>query len=452
LNIIFHSSNNLEGSINLEFLEADYMPQVEEAIRKYRGKVELKGFRKGQAPYEIVKKMNGPEILFRTVMELVTKKLQDAVAEHKVNLWSNPLMTENPFYTSHININQPGTLNFTFEYGLIPEIDFSKLEEIEVEKYEIHLVSDITIDEAIKKARIQHGTSQEVPQSEAGDILYGTLTSADGDNKPIYLPVDIKTSGNNVSLLGIQPQNKLILQLGPDKRYSLSEDNKEYKETLAILNSLDGEYEFTVEKIYRTIPADLNEEFFFKILGENKAFTIQEFKEQLRDIFMKQAQMAANSLLDSHLKQAVMHQLSFDLPENFIKNKLRTEYTTWNEDNIEQLYQYTHSNLRWSLVVDKFAGLNDLSVTMDEISALVKRDSEYNSITSTDSSSTEEKSKQKVEKSFLNEEIDEQYKQAYDFLLQQKTLDTFKNKIKLQIKKKDTEEFKELLAELQQKM
>ncbi|OJW73496.1 MAG: hypothetical protein BGO68_03590 [Candidatus Amoebophilus sp. 36-38] len=451
MNIKFHNSENLEGNIILELLEEDYLPQVDQAMKKYRAKVDLKGFRKGQAPYTLVKKMYGPEILFQTVMDVVKKTLHDYLDNQKLSLWGNPLMTESSLYDSDIDFNNPGILTFKFEYGLIPPIDFKKLEEIKVDKYTIKHVSEATINEMITKAQLRYGTLKEVTQSEAGDTVHGVLINASGYRKAIYLPAESKINENDVVFLGLQPQNELTLQLKAGQTDISLKDTRAYKEPLEILQALTGEYQFIVEKISRPIPAELDSDFFSKVLGSEKVLTIESFKEELSNILINHTQMVADSIFDTDLKQVITQNLPFDLPENFIKKQLRANHPEWEENVVDSFFEYTRPNLRWNFFVDTFIEENKLEITVSEINSVMRTKFKNNPSIYEEGTLDEEELNKKVEKGFLKGEAAKPYKEAYDWILQKKTLDALRDQINIHTQEKTVEEFNQMLDELQQK-
>jgi FKBP-type peptidyl-prolyl cis-trans isomerase (trigger factor) len=172
LNINFHQSTPLEGEIVIALAEEDYMPAVAESIRTYRSKTEVKGFRKGQVPANIIQKMYGPEIVFRTTFDLAIKNLNSYLQDHSLNLLQDPIMVDNTLYAAdQVNVTHPGTIEIKFAYGLKPEVDLSSLPQVEVDQFEIKGVSDNAIMDVIKRLQTQYGTTQEVTQAEPGDKL-----------------------------------------------------------------------------------------------------------------------------------------------------------------------------------------------------------------------------------------------------------------------------------------
>lgn len=451
MNIIFHKSGLLEADLTIDLVEEDYIPRVEQAILQYRSKVNLKGFRKGQVPQGLIKKMYGPDILLQTVMEIVTKTIQEYVQEQKLTLWGDPIMVENPLYNSTINLHNPGNIQIKFECGLVPEVDLTQLNKVEVERWEIKDVADNTVDEAIKKVQLQYGDAIEVTKSEPGDMVYGLLTDDADFKQSVYLPAELKFEKNATDLLGMEVSEKRILQLDPKQPYTLPKASPAHQETLSLLSSLEGEYQFIVEKIYRTVPAELNETFFSNILGENKNFTLEEFKQKFSDSFIAYTQNIADSLLGNNLKQAVIKYLSLELPEAFIKKRLKSKNPTWEEALVDQFYAYMQPNLSWDLIAEKLGQEHGIQVTIEEIVELIKSKARTTRSYTQLATLPVEELKKRIEKSFANGEVDQRYKEAYDSIFQEKTLHILKDKVNIHTKEASVEEFNQMLDDLSKK-
>jgi trigger factor len=451
LNIIFHKSGPLEADLTIDLVEEDYLPRIEQAILQYRSKVNLKGFRKGQVPHALVKKMYGPDVLLQTVMETVSSAIQNYVQEQKLTLWGDPIMVENPLYNSTINLQNPGNIQIKFECGLVPEVDLTQLNQVEVERWEIKDVADNTVDEAIKKIQLQYGDAIEVTKSEQGDMVYGILTNNADFKQLVYLPAEIRFEKNATDLLGIEVLEERTLQLDPKQSYALPKASAANQETLSLLSSLEGKYQFIVEKIYRTVPAELNETFFSNILGEDKNFTLEEFKQKFSDSFIAYTQNVADSLLGNNLKQAVIKYLSLELPETFIKKRLKSKNPTWEQALVDQFYAYMQPNLSWDLIAEKLGQEHGTQVTMEEIVELIKSKARTTKNYAQLATLPGDELKKRIEKSFASGEVDQRYKEAYDSIFQEKTLHILKDKVNIHTKETSVEEFNQMLDDLSKK-
>ncbi len=443
MNINFHQRAPLEGEIVIELTEEDYMPSVAESIRTRRTKTDVKGFRRGQAPASMIQKMYGPEILLRTTLDLAIKNLNSYLQDHTLHLLQDPIMVDNTLYAAdHVDIAHPGIIEIKFVCGLKPEIDLSSLHQIEIDQFEIKSISDASIMDVIQRVQTQHGTTQEVMQAEPGDMIYTSLTPTTESTQAIYLPAaGMKIGKQDISFVGLQPHDKLTLHFSPELPYTLPNTQTHYQETTKLLDRLTGTYEAAIEKIYRPVLAELDQDFFLKIFPHHEVTTLDELKDKVKDILTRHAQVEADNLLMNKLKQAVLTHLSFELPENFIKKGLKTQFPKWNEETIEAYYRlYTQNSLRWSLIAEKMIQEYDIHVSTIEVA-------QYLQLTSHGSHASLEALSKKIEQSFAIGNPDKSYQDAYHWATEAKVLNALKTKVNLHIQEKTVEEFNTFVAD-----
>ena len=74
--------------VTLNVAKADYEESVEKALKDYRKRVSLKGFRPGNAPMGLVKKMYGKAILWDELNRVVSKNLMEYLKNEKIDFHS----------------------------------------------------------------------------------------------------------------------------------------------------------------------------------------------------------------------------------------------------------------------------------------------------------------------------------------------------------------------------
>lgn len=420
------------------------MPLVAAGIRARRAETEIKGFRRGQAPVNIIQKMYGLGILSRTTLELATKELNSYLQENTLELIDSPLMVENTLSrVEHVDIEHPGKIEIKFMYGLKPKIALSSLHQIEIDDFEIKDVSDDSIADAIKRLQIQYGTTQEGMQAEPGDSVYVSLTSATGSVQTTYLPAGgMKIGKQDVSLVGLKPHDKLTLNFSPAHYCSLPHVPTYYQESSQLLNQLTGAYEVTVEKIYRPVLAELNQDFLLQIFPQQEVTTIDELREEVRLTLIRHAQIDAESLLTGNIKQALFKHLSFDLPANFLKKRIQSQFPDWSEELVETYYRvYRENSLRWSLICEKVIQEFDIHISTADIAQQLQ-------LTYPSSNISLEQLSKKIEQSFTTGKLDKSYLDAYHWVTESQVLDVLKDKVTLRIQKKTVEEFNAHVAHM----
>ena len=74
MNITREPKGELSAYLKLELVPQDYEGKVAEELKNYRKKVTMHGFRPGQVPMGIVKKMYGQAVLMDQINKIVAAK------------------------------------------------------------------------------------------------------------------------------------------------------------------------------------------------------------------------------------------------------------------------------------------------------------------------------------------------------------------------------------------
>ena len=120
---------NVPGQLQelaIEIQKEDYAENVEKALKKKRREVAVPGFRVGNAPMGMVKKMYGQNILLLEIDKLVNEQIEKFFKDNDIKFVFEPLPVEEK---SKIDFENPDNFTFVYEYVLRPEvtIDFSAM-------------------------------------------------------------------------------------------------------------------------------------------------------------------------------------------------------------------------------------------------------------------------------------------------------------------------------------
>ena len=118
-----------------------YQKRLDDIVEEYKPRMDIKGFRKGKAPKEIILKQYG-ESLEHEMQEKMIQESWDTISkEKKVETLSMPNLT-------NLKKEDDG-LHISFEYYKLPDFTLPDFTQIKVEK-NIYEVSDKTLAEAYK--------------------------------------------------------------------------------------------------------------------------------------------------------------------------------------------------------------------------------------------------------------------------------------------------------------
>ncbi|KFZ31492.1 trigger factor [Pseudidiomarina salinarum] len=141
---------------------------------EYRDR-QIKGFRKGKVPPNVLQKLYGKEARSRAASNLMQSKYFEAIMQEKLNPAGPPAIEP--------TVNETGKdLEFTATFEVYPEVEVKALDKLTVEKPEVE-VTDVDVDTMLETLRKQHAGWKEVKRkSKKGDRITIDFTgSVDGE-------------------------------------------------------------------------------------------------------------------------------------------------------------------------------------------------------------------------------------------------------------------------------
>lgn len=144
-----------------EIQEADLLPYRERAIAQLGANVEIKGFRKGKVPADVIEKEFGDmRILDEMAHMAISESYPQLLEEHKLDAIGRPSVS-----VTKLAVGNP--LGFTITTAVVPEIklpDYAKIASSVMKGKDDATISDGELDEAmlhIRKMRFQDEAMKE---------------------------------------------------------------------------------------------------------------------------------------------------------------------------------------------------------------------------------------------------------------------------------------------------
>jgi trigger factor len=372
MNITKENIDHLNAKIKIKIEPADYAEKVNAAIKKASKSIKMPGFRPGMVPNGMVNKMYGKAIRAEEVNRLAVEKLISFLDENKIEYLGQPLPSETE---NDIDWENQSEFEFIYDLGLAPMIDISGIEGKSFDLFVVEM-DEQSLNENIEALRKRQGKNTEVESVEEGSLVVGTFAELDengaekegGFKKSTYIMFDNITNDNTKNTLsGKKVNDKIILH--PVDAYKDKLTASIYLGVKEVeMDALPAQTSFTITSISKTVPADLNQEFYDKIFGEGVVSTEEEFRSRLADIMSQDAQAESNVKLMNDIRKHLLETVVFDLPDNFlkrwmfVKNKDKAEQEKINED-----YDNNKDVIRWELIRKKIADDNGIQVAQEEI-------------------------------------------------------------------------------------
>ena len=360
-------------TINIE--KADYEGNFNKELKKYRKDANLKGFRKGMAPMNYVKKIFGKQLLAEEINKTLQEQLGVALKDVKIFGDPMPNETQEPVDFNPMKLQD---YEFKFDLGLIAEFELAGVDANEsYDGYRVK-VSDKVIEEQFTNAQKRFGERSVIEDGniEAKDLvkvaakeLDGKEVKEGGHTAEFSIPVDQSTEELAKALMTKKKGDTIQLNVHDVETESTKEIVRQYVLGIDKDDETVGEmFECEIIEVSRVELAEVNQEFFDKQFGEGVVASETEAKDKIRIDMNKSIQKNAEAILFRDIQEKLIEKNSFALPEEFLKRwiKFSNENEVTNEQ-IEREFPLFSKELRWSVIKGKLIEKFDLKVTEEEV-------------------------------------------------------------------------------------
>lgn len=130
--------DDLNLQVTFEVVPEDYAEIERKKLSERRRTAEFKGFRKGNVPASLIKKVYGEQILVDSVNEVLGEALDSYVKNNKLHILGEPLTSEDQ---PEIKWEDGEKMVFKFDMGLSPEINVEAEKTDEVVSYQVTIAA-----------------------------------------------------------------------------------------------------------------------------------------------------------------------------------------------------------------------------------------------------------------------------------------------------------------------
>ena len=287
MNITFENAEKVSGVLTLVVEEADYAADVEKALKDYRKKANIPGFRPGMAPMGMIKRQIGASLKVDTINKLVGNKIYEYVKENKINMLGEPMQH---LGAQPVDLDAPAPYTLQFDIAVAPEFEAKLSGHDKVPYYEVN-IDDKAVDQQIAMYTSQNGSHVKVSEYQDNDMLKGDMRelNEDGSTKEdgitvadvVMLPAYMKNDEQKQLFEGCKTGDIIIFN--PRKAYpegdvEISSMLKISKEEAA---NLTADFSYKITEISRYQQHAVDQELFDRMYGPGVVTSEAEYAVKL---------------------------------------------------------------------------------------------------------------------------------------------------------------------------
>ena len=312
MQVSIESSKGLERQVKVVVPAEKIDSEVLQRLQKATKTVNIKGFRKGKVPLNVVKQQYGKAVRQEVMGEVVNSSFYDAIKQEDLKPVGQPKI-------EGIVDNDGQDLEYTATFEVYPEVKLADLSKVSISRPVADINSD-DLEKMIDVLRNQQASFDETDKPAAdGDKVnidfVGTLRGkkefpgGSAEAQDLVLGSNSMIPGFEDGLVGVSAGDEIDLKLKFPKDYH-AEEIKGKAVTFAVkVNTVSA----------KTLPA-LDDEFF-KLYGVEAGG-----EEKFREDVEANMQRELNNAIRSNVKNRIMDQLyklnKVEVPEALVANEI----------------------------------------------------------------------------------------------------------------------------------
>ena len=339
---------------------------MDEKYEEIKSTVNLKGFRPGKVPKEVLKRQFGKAVFGEVLDKVLKDTSAKALEENKIKPAGQPKLDLKTY-------GEDKELEYVMSVTELPKVETKSLESIKFDEYSVK-IDDSETDKRIKEiAKNQPSFKEASPETKAkeGDLVtldYNATVDgkefkgSEGKNTQLTLGKDLFLKGFDKQLIGAKQDDEKIVEATLPENFPEKElVNKKAKFVCKILNVKNPE------------DVKINDDFA-KNLGAKDL-------NDLKTLISKQINDEYKNSLDQLAKNQILKEIEKikvdEIPENLIEGEIKILSQGMSEDeakkNKAKFTETAKTRIKTGLILNEFGEQNKIQVSEQEIQAEVQK-------------------------------------------------------------------------------
>ena len=339
---------------------------MDEKYEEIKGTVNLKGFRPGKVPREVLKRQFGKAIFGEVLDKVLKETSTKALEENKIKPAGQPKLDLKTY-------GEDKELEYVLSITELPKVDIKSLESIKFDQYSVK-IDDSETDKRIKDiAKNQPSFKEASPDTKAkeGDLVAldykATIDGKEfkgneGKNTQLTLGKDLFLKGFDKQLNGVKKNDEKVVEAILPENFPEKElVNKKALFNCKILNVKNPEEVKIDDDFAKNLGA--------KDLNDLKSLISKQINDEYKNSL---DQLAKNQILKEIEKINVD-----EIPENLIEEEIKILSQGMPEDeakkNKAKFKETAKTRIKTGLILNAFGEQNKVDVSEQEIQAEVQK-------------------------------------------------------------------------------
>ncbi|MDA9085085.1 trigger factor, partial [Candidatus Pelagibacter sp.] len=339
---------------------------MEVKYEEIKGTVNLKGFRPGKVPKEILKRQFGKAIFSEVLDKVLKDSSTKALEENKIKPAGQPKLDLKIY-------GEDKDLEYVISVTELPKVELKSVESIMFDEYSVKIdaseidkrINEISknqnnfkdVDEGVKAV-----TENLVVFDYKATIDEKDFTGGEGKNTQLILGKDLFIKGFDKQLIGVKKNDEVSVEAVLPENYPQKEfANKKAKFNCKIIN------------VKKPEEVKINDDFAKNLGAKDLA--------DLKTLVSKQINDEYKNSLDRLVKNQILKKIETfkvdDIPENLIDEEVKILSQGMSEEdekkNRKNFIDIAKKRIKVGLILNEFGEQNKINVTEQEVQTEIQK-------------------------------------------------------------------------------
>jgi len=339
---------------------------MDEKYEEIKNTVNLKGFRPGKVPKEILKRQFGKAIFGEVLDKVLKDSSTKALKDNKIKPAGQPKLDLKTY-------GEDKDLEYIISVTELPKVELKSVENIKFDEYSVKIdgkETDLRIKEIAKSQNNFKDVADDVKAVESNSVVFDykatidgkDFTGGEGKNTQLILGKDLFIKGFDKQLVGVKKNDEKSVVVTLPENYPQKEFANKKANFICKIIAIKKSEEVKIDDV------------FAKNLGAKDLI-------DLRLLVSKQINEEYKNSLDKLTKTQILKEIENfkieEIPSNLIEEEVKILAQGMSEEDVKKSKQNFESiakkRIKVGLILNEFGEQNKIKVTEQEIQAEVQK-------------------------------------------------------------------------------
>jgi len=339
---------------------------MDEKYEEIKGTINLKGFRPGKVPKEILKRQFGKAIFSEVLDKVLKDSTTKALEDNKIKPAGQPKLDLKTY-------GEDKDLEYVISVTELPKVELKSVENIKFDEYSVKIdntETDKRIKEIAKSQNNFKDIADDVKAAKENLVIFDfkatidgkDFTGGEGKNTQLILGKDLFIKGFDDQLVGVKKNDEKIVETTLPENYPQKEfANKKASFVCKIL---------AVKKSEEVkIDDDFAKNLGAKDLTDLKLLVSKQINDEYKN--------SLDRLAKTQILKEIENFKVEEIPENLIEEEVKILSEGMSEEDVKKsrknFEEVAKKRIKVGLILNEFGEQNKIKVTEQEIQAEVQK-------------------------------------------------------------------------------